>query len=154
MPKERITKKVVPDYGDPMREDFDLNVNWVRDCHVQASIGMTNGVTLLWKIYGRPENRIKFGQEIFDEINRIANDQYHSLAALKKDRSTKAKDELDSFYQSMGSIILNMIEGTDIPQDGGNYEYHELYADLDRDACNEAIRVLRRARDQAYGRDE
>lgn len=29
-----------------------------------------------------------------------------------------------------------------------------LYSDLDRDGINRLIRILRRARDQAYGRDE
>lgn len=42
-------------------------------------------------------------------------------------------------------------------EDDGTYEAeHEkpIYMDMDRDAINRTIRVLRRARDQAYGRDE
>lgn len=36
----------------------------------------------------------------------------------------------------------------------GSSELAGQFVSMDRDACNKAIRVLRRARDQVFGRDE
>ena len=49
--------------------------------------------------------------------------------------------------EALGRAVLNTI-------DMMTPLYRGVWSDLDREGCNDLIRVVRRARDQAYGRDE
>lgn len=53
------------------------------------------------------------------------------------------------FWSRDGFVQLGvvMVDGSEDPANG-------LYCDLNRDQINRLVRNLRRARDQAYGRDE
>lgn len=54
--------------------------------------------------------------------------------------------------KNLAALVASWEDGARDPEnpDGGK----GLYASLDRAAVNDLIRVLRRARDQAFGRDE
>ena len=55
-------------------------------------------------------------------------------------------------WVQLASVLKQSVEGStselEAKVDQGQF------IDLDRDACNQLIRMLRRARDAAYGRDE
>ena len=51
-------------------------------------------------------------------------------------------------WDRMGNVQVGVdVEGAEVGESG-------LWADLDRKGCNDLIRVVRRARDSAFGRDE
>jgi len=50
-------------------------------------------------------------------------------------------------WRSQGGVQVGVTPPGDAAEEG-------LWADLDRQGCNDLIRILRRARDSAFGRDE
>lgn len=63
---------------------------------------------------------------------------------------TEVRWSRDADYVQLATVVLNRSDGTFVTRevDGG------WFADLDRHGINNLIRHLRRARDQAFGRDE
>lgn len=125
MPQERI--RTVP---------FDVRVGWSRDRDVQIGVGEYEDRSLLWVLFGDAENR-----------KRIARALPTLLADLP--RNTAKIDDTYQLSDEFVQDLFNLIESKDQP-----YEHSSVWATFDREDCNRLIRLVRKARDQAFGRDE
>ena len=59
----------------------------------------------------------------------------------------------DAIFRARGRALLDVIEASQT-NPGSGPSYTGVWSTLNREGVNRLIRVLRRARDQAYGRDE
>lgn len=126
MPKETV-KAMVPPY--------DVKVGWSRDGDVQVGVEERDGRSLLWQIFGTPENR----HRILKGLGEMGLLHAEGIPVTPNAQG----DELVN-------ALFNLIEsGEDC-----KYTYAGVWATLDRTECNELIRLVRKARDQAFGRDE
>ena len=134
MPKERITYN-----NDP----YDVIVSWMRDQYVSIGTEMADGTSLLWQLYGSEANRTRFAEAIYKIV------MYNE--SLRKGPTISGEQ-----FSELGKQMLDAIESFDSPQTPeGNYVYSGVWANIDdRKDINTLIKVLRRARDQAFGKDE
>lgn len=131
MPQERIHTNIPP---------FDVRVGWSRDRDVQVGVGEYEDRSLLWVLFGDEENR-----------KRLAR----ALPALLADlpRNTGKIDDTYQVSDEFIKSLFNLIESKTGPGEQG-YTLSSVWSTLDRDECNKLIRLVRKARDQAFGRDE
>lgn len=111
---------------------FDVRVGWSRDRDVQVGVGEYEDRSLLWVLFGDEENRKRLAVE-FSEL-------------LSKQGFGRCEVD-DEFVKQ----VFNTIEAK--TGDVG-YTYSSVWSTLDREECNRLIRLVRKARDQAFGRDE
>jgi hypothetical protein len=115
-------------------------VGWQRDMDVQLGIQVINtDHTLLGLLYGDEQQCLEIGEKLHKWL--------HEQTGVPWDFRTS--DEQNDSYMRFGSEVLAMVEGSRYPQDRDG-----IWASLTRREINDLIRLLRRARDQAYGRDE
>lgn len=106
---------------------YDVQVGWTRDGEVQVGVENSEGRSLFWQ----------FGDShittIGSEIRKILVTENESLT-ISEDRQ-------------LGEAVLNMLDTVCFPYSG-------VWSTLiRRQEVNELIRVLRRARDSAFGKD-
>lgn len=89
-------------------------------------------------IYGERHTQVQIGKIFFDQMSEIG-------LRLERPDFQDVNSEED-FYNNLGRRILDSVTGSS-PVTG-------LWTWLDRPAINRLIRLLRKARDTAYGRDE
>lgn len=100
-------------------------VGWSPTGYVQLGVEAQGERSLFWMLLGSQEKLTKLGQEVL-KMGELG-------------------------YEDDDQRARHLLNTLDTVSDGG---YQGIWADLDRQACNELIRLLRRARDSAYGRDE
>lgn len=131
MPRETI---VTP----TPNEVFEAKVGWERDRDVQVGVTTVDGKSLAWQLFGT--SRVEVGRLLVDLLNKaaafMAGKDFINEAAFEEECVRLASTFLDS---------LDAIPGL---------AYEGVWANLDRRGCNDLIRILRRARDAAFGRDE
>lgn len=132
MPREAIHSPTPHREGDPLA--VHLEVGWQRDCDVQVGISADNDHHLVDVIYGGPQGETAVG-DLFKQ--RVEQEQRHALA--------EALGDVDD--QVLGRWILDSVTGS-TPY-GGSIWWHP-----GRLQINALIRLLRKARDAAFGRDE
>lgn len=110
---------------------YQPRVAWGRDgSSVQLGLEDYAQHSLLWNLYGG-EALEKYAPALIDYCRNV---KFHDNLTTE-----------DAVVIAMS--FLNIIEGnSDV--------YYGLWSNLNRDDINQLIRVLRRARDQAFGRDE
>lgn len=109
-------------------EPFDVRIGWSRDRDIQIGVGEYEDRSLLWVLFGDEENR----DRIADAFPKWLDDT----------ESLTEADRIESLF--------NLIEAKDLP-----YEYSSVWATLERrEDCNKLIKLIRKARDQAFGRDQ
>jgi hypothetical protein len=129
MPREKIT-------GND-RDGYDVQVGWHNDgADVQLGIETADGRSLLTMLYGSDP-----------QLERIARE----VAEIGRKPLTAAD------ARAFGREILDVIEGGPAgtpPEASAPWSYYSVWARLDRHGVNRLVRMLRRARDAAFGADE
>lgn len=132
MPKETI-------YGDP-NDRFCLDVGWNRDMDVQVGIRTTNGLHLVDEFYGDDNLTEKIGRDLLKRLEDDAGIKWESPSL--EDNITE-----QNWYRGVGRITLDSVTGS-------NYGLESLWWNPGRSQINKLIKMLRHARDQAFGKDE
>jgi hypothetical protein len=127
MPKEIISTR-----GD---SPFQPVLIWGHDTNVRLRIGAEGERSIFWTQWGQDDlSKAKFSAAIFDVLTEQCPKIATALTGLDAVQCAEA-----------------LLNGLDVASSMG---YLGLTADLDRKACNDLIRFVRRARDAAYGKDE
>lgn len=127
MPKEMI--------GTPTpNEPFELRVGWQRDMDVQVGVEHGGGRSMFWQLLE------PYKSSIGREMVALVDD-----AKIPSEGWTEA--DYEEAYAKLAEGLLNVLD----TQTGA---YQGIWAQLDRKGCNDLIRVVRRARDAAFGQDE
>lgn len=109
--------------------DFDVRVGWLAAGDVQVGVETAAGHSLVTKLYGNIDTQRSIAQ---------------AVAAAVKDRPATIGDA------EFGRQILDIIEASSTNPSGS---YTGVHASLDRHGCNRLIRLIRQARDTAFGSD-
>lgn len=135
MPKERIFTPYPQDPADPGFMPFQLEVGWQKDQDVQVGVVTHDGRHLVDYIYA-------------DEEPKIGEALYGSLVedGWLERRDFRTKEAEADFFKQLGRLVLDCVTGS-TPFGAGVY-WHPT-----RKQINEAIPLMRKARDSAYGRD-
>lgn len=139
MPKETIRRREDGRTSD----EFAVTVGWNAHGGTQVGVEHDKSRSLVWQLYGpgSPEVEplesspsttplIKVGQAVAEGVARY--------------RAENDGAEPNEYY--LGQIVLNALDVVNV--------FHGVWADLDRRQINDLIKLLRRARDAAFGRDE
>ena len=113
---------------------FDVKVGWASERHVQVGVEGDSGRSLFWLLYG-------------DKLAQLGSDLSRFFAVPVDAVSTEAEKEA---LAERGRGVLNVL---DCLSDFGERGYAGVWADLDRAGINRLIRILRKARDAAFGAD-
>lgn len=140
MPKETIYNSNFPN-----DKTFNVEVGWTRDLDVQLGIKEANDRSMWW-VYGEDylgEIGLRTRKDIEDgiEIDEFEIKNAIGQKCLSQETTRPLTDA------EIGRAILNTLDTV-----CGCYD--SLWATMNRKEINDLIRVLRRARDAAYGRDE
>ena len=111
------------------RDAFQLEVTWGQDTHVQLGLRTSHSTKtsshLVTQLYERQ----------MTDVGKAASQAIFATPEPNKD------------YSDIGDKVLRAMQHM-------SPEFDSLWCDLDRHEINKLIKVLRRARDSAYGRDE
>lgn len=124
MPRETIITSRHP--GD---DNFNVKVGWNRDMDVQIGISESMDRSMWW-VYGE-----KRKEELGSEIEKIVIEARQGFPEGFDRSEDIAENVLNLFDTILGSL-------------------DSMWSTLSRKDINDLIRVLRRARDSAFGRDE
>lgn len=124
MPRETIITSRFP--GD---DNFNVKVGWNKDMNVQIGISESMDRSMWW-VYGE-----KRKEELGSEIEKIVIEARQGFPEGFDRSEDIAKNVLNLFDTMLGSL-------------------DSMWSTLSRKDINDLIRVLRRARDSAFGRDE
>jgi len=138
MPKERI-------FGNPSAM-FNPVVGWRPDGSVQLGVESSGGYSLMDIFYGGVEDYQS--KEHQRQIQSRMVEILVEKGMVKVPSSLRTDEEKDQFVRETARAVLDAVTGSATGMDTG------VWADLDRRMINDTIRVLRKARDSAYGRDE
>jgi hypothetical protein len=110
-------------------QQFNVSVGWWPDRDVQVGVTTTQGLSLLNALYGHPATVSKIGKAAVEVFGL---------------------DDTNGFdYANCGAAVLRLVE------DAGDHPYEGIWSTLgNRMDPNRLIKVLRKARDAAFGRDE
>jgi hypothetical protein len=116
---------------------FDPQVGWSRDKYVQVGMETQNSAPLVSQLYESEGGLLRLARGCRE------SDIGELLAELA---DAPTSDVEHKVLTHLGRQLLGVF------LDVGTFS--GIWADLTREEINHFIRVLRRARDQAYGRDE
>lgn len=136
MPRETIETIDVSDRPP------SVNVSWGPDTHVQIATTTYEDIPFWWQVLasGWDEEETEKRLSVLGELARSVVDQHAAVDNGETGRGESPASEV-------GRSLLNALDTTYGPMDG-------MYVSLNRRKINDLIRVLRRARDSAFGRDE
>lgn len=106
-------------------------VGWQADRHVQLGVEGDEGRSLNWLLHQ-------------DRAETIGDATLQMVRDMVKARGKDTPDE--AFNRAVGEGVLDLLD-----TNGG--DYRGVWTNLDREGCNRLIRLLRRARDAAFGAD-
>lgn len=112
----------------PDAGQFYVKVGWGAERDVQVGVEGDDDLHLAWLLWGNDEALVHLGEKVRLLAQRVNGDP----------------DVTDA---QLGHDLLNFIQAV-------SPTFRGVWSTLDRRACNDLIRVLRRARDSAFGRDE
>ena len=117
---------------------FEPAVGWSKDRTVQLGVGVHDGRSLFWQLTVNPtgdhDALVAFGRTLANEFPSLA------------------PDSTETQFANAATRLLNTLDT--VACDPSGSDYSGVWADLNRQQINDLIRMLRRARDQAFGRDE
>ena len=144
MPKERV-------YGGETDQPFEMVVGWTKDLHMQVGISVAEP-----KHSGAPATLLELLFSDDDLLQRVGDMLQHDVAALRE------LQETEEFYptghprptdQRLKDIeIAQCIIGR-MDEFLGPYDSSVWWSPT-RTGVNNLIRILRKARDAAFGKDE
>lgn len=136
MPRE-VVKPSTPRSDDP----FIIKVGWDANGAVQIGVESDEMRSLAWKLWGgagthdQSAHTIPLGKAVLDAVSAADEElRQPTPADVQRRNDVVARHVLDAF-DTAGC-------------------FYGVWADLDRQQINRLIRLLRRARDAAYGADE
>lgn len=121
---------------------YHVKVGWSPDRDVQVGVEGDEGRSLLWLLYGDEEKRAAIGRMV---AGRLAEQ-----GVIPTFDGTEDIPVPDDQAIWLGTMILNSL---DVVSDQGERGYAGVWADLDRHGANRLIRLVRKARDSAFGAD-
>lgn len=119
---------------------FDVKVGWRPDGDVQVGVETAAGHSLVTKLYGDEMALDRIGRLVRE---LILGDQPLPMVEGRKVYPTDSE---------VGRQVLDIVEASQ--SSPGETSYTAVWANLSRHAVNQLIRMLRKARESAYGRDE
>lgn len=136
MPRETIEAFGVDDRPP------SVTVSWGKDTYVQVATITYESIPFWWQVLanGRDENDT-------EERLAVLGDILRSVVNFNAGYDTPSPGRVESPASEVGRAFLNALDTTYGPLDG-------MFVSLNRTKINDLIRVLRRARDSAFGRDE
>lgn len=114
---------------------YTVKVGWRADQDVQVGVEQPAGYSLLSQLYGDDATLTSIGNAVLD------------ITGWRADMAAQGAVVEPWEPAELGRRVLDAIEGSALSHTG-------LWATLDRAGINRLVRLLRRARDAAYGRDE
>lgn len=102
---------------------YHAEVGWARDNYVQLGTSTEDGRSLVWQLYGEPIALSRVGEAVNQALSKVANPS----------------------EEDVGKLVLDALDTAEV--------FTSVWSGLDRQDCNRLIRLLRRARDQAFGAD-
>jgi hypothetical protein len=111
----------------PGDQSFDVKVGWNNDMGVQVGVAEADGRSMWW-VYGE-KYKAQLGADIEIIVQNLS-----SMAPIQR-------------VEFIGESVLNLFDTT-----CGSFD--SLWATMNRKQINDLIRILRRARDSAFGKDE
>lgn len=92
-----------------------------------------------------------FGDEqTVREIGRLLGETFAKHEDIEFGYKTRSMGDTQRLEGELGRMVLNAVTGSTGAMDGDS----SLYTSLDRGSVNRLIRLLRKARDAAFGKDE
>lgn len=120
-----MPREMVEASGDP----FAVKVGWAADRDVQLGVETEDGKTLPWILWGSDAEQLSWLSKQIEAATRVEYEDDTGLARA----------------------VLNTLDcGSGVTEPAG---YRGVWATLSRHGCNRLIRLLRKARDAAYGAD-
>lgn len=119
---------------------YDVRVGWAPDS-VQVGVESAGGFSLVSMLYGDGDACRLVGLRVCERLG-------HRL-----DQSVQTDEDKNLALMQLGREVLNIVEASQSNPTVAP-SYTGIWSTLDRAGLNRLIRVLRRARDAAYGRDE
>lgn len=122
-----MPKETIRILSDDDPNIFDIKVGWTKDKHMQIGLESFDQTSLVWTIY---ENKVEqIGEEVYKAITEVPR-------------------SLTNVNEELGKAVLNVLDiVTHGPVEG-------IWTTPSRNEVNDLIRLLRRARDAAFGKDE
>lgn len=108
----------------PRDGSYEIRVGWSQDRDVQVGVCAPDDRSILWILF-KPE---EVGQMVRAQVLETDREGYSDAA--------------------LGQLLLNQLDVLSYNQ------YSGLWSSLERHDINRLIKILRKARDSAYGRDE
>lgn len=136
MPRETVESSDVL-HGD--ETPFGLQVGWNRDAGFVQVASVTHRQRSMWWQVLAPANNSDTENQ---KLAIVGECVHRALREAPHDDSTPGPTDAE-----IGRTLLNIFDTTYGPMDG-------LYVSMDRPRINRLIKLLRKARDAAYGRDE
>lgn len=148
MPKEIVAGSAVPGTED----GFHVKVGWGTDS-VQVGVETDQGHSLFWVLLGATvTDQHKTSDQEQEERERVRLRLAELGARTREAVENLPRRDDDTGHlmtdARVGEAVLNLMDEMTI------LEYTGVWADLSRDGCNRLIRIVRKARDSAYGADE
>lgn len=110
---------------------FHVKVGWAADREVQVGIEGDEGRSLNWLLYGDDATLEFIGTRVYD--GALDRGRFAPMTAVE-----------------LGRVIMNVLDC--VPGRDGT-GYLGVWATMDRAGINRLVRLLRRARDAAFGAD-
>lgn len=132
---------------------YDMVVGWAPDQEMQVAVQTVGEYSVLSQLYGDQESLAKLGSALHSAVRAMKYDSGNVQperidAETRLGLALQAKgDDWASADREVGRALLDLIESTQPNHTG-------LWATLTRQQVNRLIRMLRRARDSVYGKDE
>lgn len=124
-------------------EPFAVKVGWAADRDVQIGVETDDGRSIAWVLW----------QSQAAELGRLVREP--SWIQQQVDVAREQALDVDGANRLVGEQILNWLDGLGgVPREGDSQSiYTGVWSTLDRASCNRLIKLLRKARDAAYGAD-
>lgn len=142
MPKEKILPPGTTDV-------FQAVIGWTRDRDVQVGVAHVDGVSLFWQLVVGQLADIGEEKALTRRLAELGARIREDLG-LGTDIPPEIREKDPGLLRhdaDLASGVLNLL-------DVFAHAPSSVWADLDRQGCNDLIRQTRRARDAAFGRDE
>lgn len=110
----------------PVCPPYEVKVGWKHAGDVQVGVEGQEGRSLFWLLLGTSPGALEW---LGEQVEKLGQVDYGD-------------------HEERGRFLLNTLDTV------SHGDCFGVWSTLDRHGCNDLIRILRRARDSAFGRDE
>lgn len=154
MPRERITFPATPDDA----RSFQLSIGWDKDHYMQLGLQVVNpDLHLVDILYGGEGGYLStVGTSLLEQLRNAGWALMPDVNAAvglgpvpTLDANSNTPEVVNQGWLTLGQMVLNALRNSRdvIERDG-------IWTDLSRHEANTLVRIARKARSAAYGRDE